>query len=173
MPANLQSVKRVSSRGYEYTWTGGTPPYRLVLDGVPYRENYALTSIIVEGVDAEEPPVLEILDATETTSTTELFPPWYLLQWRGNTTAAQYRVEQYVDGVWVRRGTVRESGLGYYQYPTEAQAEVGTVQFRVIAVDSEGNDSEAAALSVFNIRHPNPPSVSMAYAGGNVTVSAR
>lgn len=173
MPATITTIARVSSIGYRYTWTGGTAPYRLVKDGLPYRENYDLTDIIVEGTDTDEPPVLEVLDATETTATTELYPPWYVLQWHGNTAAAQYRVEQYVDAAWVTMGAIRETGMGYYQYPTVAQTDGATAQFRIITLDSQGNESAATTLSVFSIRHPDPPRVSMAYSGGNVTVSER
>lgn len=172
MTAAFTNIAKVSSVGYEHTWTG-TEPYVLLLNGLPYREVYDLTSIIVEGADAEEPPVLEVYDSTETSATSELYPPWYVLQWRGSTAVEQYRVEQYVGAAWVALGSIRENGSGYYQYPTEAQTDVTTIQFRVIAIDSEANESEAATLSVFNIRHPDPPRISMAYAGGNVTVSVR
>lgn len=172
MTAEFTNMARVSSVGYEYAWTG-TAPYTLLLNGLPYREVYDLTSIIVEGTDEEEPPVLEVYDSTETSATSELYPPWYVLQWRGSTAVKQYRVEQYVGSAWVTLGSLRENGSGYYQYPTEAQQDVTTIQFRVIAIDIEGNESEAATLSVFNIRHPDPPRVSMSYGGGSVTVSAR
>ena len=173
MPATITAITKVSGAGWQYTWTGGTAPYRLVKDGLPYRERYDLTDIILNGTDTGEPPVLEVLDATETQSVTELFPPYDLLQWRGNTVAVKYRVDQYVGAAWVELGIVKESGLGYYQYPTVVQADGATATYRVVAVDSEGNESDAAQLSRFTIRHPDPPRIAMTYAAGNVTVAAR
>lgn len=172
MAERIQSITRAGSTSWSCALSG-TAPWRVYKDGV-LLETVAFTPFVVEGTDTEEPPAVEVLDATDTQTPDMLaYPQFARLQWRGYATADYYKVERYESGAWGAVATVRETGRGYYAYTTPVLPDGTEVDYRITAIDEGGNASTAAEMKITLHRNPDPPSITATYAGGNLTVSTR
>lgn len=172
MPRTLTAIEHVGYRTWRYTWAASTPPYRVVYRGLVIATT-AMTSYDYVGGDDFEPAALEIIDATETSAASQLYPPYAAIQFRGYTWASHYVVAQKVSGSWVDVETIHEAGLGYYSYVSQALPDTVVSEFRVTAYDRAGNASDPVYLNAAAICHPDPPSVSLTVLNGTLTVSAR
>jgi hypothetical protein len=176
MGAVTPAVAKTGTATWRYDWAGqGTPPYRIVRDGFTAVLTTTDTEYSVSGDDAYEPPVIEVLDSTETESPSEATPPYIDIQWRGHSNAATYIIERWDGAEWDFVEEVTEVGQGYYQWSTEAVDDATAHRYRVVVVDRVGNESAAVEANVSLIRIPPPPRIQMAYDEGTglVTVSAR
>lgn len=179
MPVPFTSIDKIGSNNWTYTWDPNTTtsPYRPYLRGeLLVNESTTATEYTVSGTDLLEPPPLEVLDATDTVAAQNLrYSPLLTLQWRGDTDAGIYRVEEKVSSVWTLRRTVQETGAGYYRYESATLADITTHNFRIIPVDPLGVLGNPLPVDVFMVRNPAVPSISLSYSSGtgDVTVSAR
>lgn len=165
------TIVRAEDGGWDFSWSVGTPPYAIWLDG-----------ILLDTVEDEEyefrlpnyddvPPDLEILNDGEDSEGGE-FPPYVYVQWRGLQNAAGYVVEELVDAVWVTRVTVQETGKGYYRWRSPAHEDEETIQYRVVAVDILGNAGTPIAFTIDIARNPAHPNVTVDIdSNGDVVVS--
>lgn len=164
------TVTRNGDGSWGFTWSPGTPPYSVWLDGI------LLGTVSTEAYTAElpnyetVPPALEIV-STGSSAGNSLYPPRVILQWRGITTSAGYLVEQFVSSSWVQRVNVSESGRGYYDWLSGPQDDGSTGQFRVTAFDLRGNGGTPLAFSLIICRNPAPPAATIGYSGTHVVVS--
>jgi hypothetical protein len=103
-----------------------------------------------------------------------VYPGRMVIQWAEVTTAAQYRIEEYVVDTW----TLRESRLSHgdgrrYEYTARFLEDETTHQFRVVPVSAAGIDGTPEYFLQLMCRRPDKPSVSLSLtAGGNVYVEA-
>jgi len=74
--------------------------------------------------------------------------------WQGDPRTAVYSVQQYVGAAWVEVANVLERGETVYKWETPFLENYQTHEFRIIATDPAGNESEALALSLFVVRRP-------------------
>lgn len=168
---NLQYTQ-LSTYTWRITWgsTLGSPTYRVHVDGVLASTQTAASFDIT--VDDNWQPVVEVLD--DSSDPQPAFPAQLVLGWRTDSDAAEYRIEQKVAGVWTEHATVARSSAAYQSYTTPALADQTTHEWRVIPIDTAGNDGTAIAFSTLMVRHPDIPDVSFAYSAGTgkVTISA-
>jgi len=181
MATTYTAISRTAPRSWKYQWSG-TSPFYVYRDGgnVFGIGTTTQTSWIFEGQDDKEPPVVEVIDSTESTSIIEQLnnPPFAILQWREATGAAYYVVQQYDTsngaGFWRSWVTVNENGRGYYNYRTAVLDDVTTASWRIAAYDLAGGVTYIT-FSMFVCRNPEPPSIDISYNAGTglLTVSAR
>lgn len=137
--------------------TLGSPPpdgYRIFKSGVLVaqtdQESWQFT--LAPG----EQLVLEVLDDADQ-EPESAFPGTLLLGWRRTANTQEYRVEEYVGGLWVERRTVPDNGREWYSFESRFLEDVTTHQFRVIPVGTNGNDGTAISFSALMVRHPDQP----------------
>lgn len=161
------------------TWKfllSGTAPFTLYGPGGQIGAETSETSIILEGDDDYEPPLLQILDSASTDTVYETENPSVIcLQWRGDSSHSYYEVQESVAGTWTHRRIMVENGQGYYEYQTLPLDDVTTATWRVLAYDSQENVGRSMEFNVLVVRNPEPPVVWITYNAvtGNATVSAR
>lgn len=165
-------VTRRDDGGWAFTWSPGTPPYAIWLDGL------LIATVSTEAVDvlrpnyATAPPDIEVVDsASDSQAESELYPPYMLLQWRGVQNAAGYIVEKFNGSAWVAQNTIRETGQGYYSYRTAPLQDEEAAQFRVKAVDLRSNAGTPVTFSFEVVRNPAHPAVEVEIVAGDVVVS--
>lgn len=166
--------------GYAWyiTWTG-TANFD-IYDASTHQyieRNTEATELYYEGSSATEPPVIVVADSTEDITGYDVvkYNRRPVIQWRGHKTADYYLVERYNGATWDEVGKAYESGLGYYQLTDTARSyydDAGTLRYRVTVVDTEGSTAEIVNIDYFVFGVPDAPSITMTYAGGNVTIAA-
>jgi hypothetical protein len=168
------TATRLGTYSVRYDWTG-TGPYDVWLNG-----QRVLTSTTAETYTAQTTdgttnplPAIEVLEAGDAAES-DTYSPLLRMQWRGQSGASLYLVQQYVDSEWTTIGAVRENGTGYYAYTTTALTDGDTEQFRVRAQDSRGYQSEPVTFTHTVVCNPAPPVVSYTYDDntGDLTVDA-
>lgn len=165
------TVRRRADGGWSFAWPVGRAPYALYLDGV-LQATVATEAYEFTGPGYEtEAPALEVVDAGAAAEGLT-FPPFVVLRWRGLPAAIAYQVEQLVAAVWTTRVLVHETADGEYEFASQAQTDGDATQWRVRALDLQGNAGAALAFAFAIVRNPAPPAVSLAIAGGVLTVSA-
>ena len=176
MAGSVDTCSKVGTASFEYGWSGCSP-YNVYMHGDVFLAETTETTQIVYSDDAYEPPIIEVLDATEDASCAWSVKNSSIFQvhWRGNADMAYYVVEQYSASVWTPKRIMQELGEGYYTAGTQALADATTHTWQVLQVDSEGNESPNAGMAALMVCNPDAPSVSLSYASstGNVTVAAR
>lgn len=172
----IPTTERLGSYAVKYSWSG-TAPYDVYQDGKLVLDQTSLTQYIAQTTDGTTNPLpaIEILDDTDTvTADSILYSPRVRFQWRGQSDAVLYIVQEYVSGTWTARGSVNEDGRGYYDFETQALADDTTAQWRVLPQDNNGYQGEPLPFSFYVVRNPAPPAVTFSYSAGtsNLTVSA-
>lgn len=179
MATTLSPPTKAGPAAWRYAWSG-TSPFYVYRDGknVFGISSTTKTEWIFENRDPYEPPVVEVIDSTETTADVEQVehPPYAILQWRGAANAVQYVLQEYDSdtGLWKTWQSVRETGAGYYSFQTPVLDDQTTHTWRVVAMDAAENESYIVH-TLYMVRNPDPPTIDISYdAGtGDVTVSAR
>ena len=169
------TATRLGQYSVQYTWSG-TSPYYVYQDGQLVLDATTATTYTAQTTDGTTNPLpaIEVHDsATAATIQSSVYSPLVRIQWRGQTDASYYLIEQYIDSEWTAMGRVRESGAGYYAYTTTAQEDGATVQLRVTPVDTRGYEGLATTFTHVVVCNPAPYPVTYSYnAGtGNVTVA--
>lgn len=179
MASSITSITKVAPGHWRYVWTG-TSPYYVYKDGHLFFNATTRTEWIFDNTSNYEPPVIEVRDSTEATTTIEQLnnPPYATLQWFMAANAAYYIIQEYVtvgsSGSWVTRKNLFEDGSEYYTYQTPVLDDVTTATWRVLAVDKH-NTYNPVTFEIYMVRNPDPPDIALSYsaATGNLTVSAR
>lgn len=169
------SLTRVSTFSVRLSFASdlGTPTFYVWKDGRFYASTTAATLIVP--VPEGSYPVFDVFDDAADQPTWTL-PDTLLLQWAGlGSSAASYRVEQYVGAAWVTRSIEPERGRAYYQWRSPRLADQTACQFRVVAVGPDGNETVSATYAATMVRQPDPPAVALSYdeGTGDVTVAER
>uniref|UniRef100_A0A6M3IYE6 Uncharacterized protein n=1 Tax=viral metagenome TaxID=1070528 RepID=A0A6M3IYE6_9ZZZZ len=178
MPAyidRIASVQKAGTKAWRFALSG-TAPFDIYMEGKLFIGDLDESEIVINGDSAYEPPVIEVLDSTDSNEPEQVtYPPYLVLQWRGNSAASYYQVDRYVGSAWTRQGTVKEDGSGYYRFDTDVLADETEHTFRVVPVDSDGNTGHSFSVTSLIVKNPDPPSIDITYNGvsGNAEVRAR
>jgi len=174
MSATVTSITKAGSYAWRYDYSG-TSPFDIYYNGEVIASQTTDTAIILNHTDAYEPPALEIIDADDTdTPESVRYSPLFIGQFRGDPDMSYYLVEQYVDAAWTQIAQIPEDGLGgYRKFQSTALADVTTHSFRVTPYDADDNAGYPLQYDIFMIRNPEPPSVTVTYAAGTITIAAR
>lgn len=152
------TVVRRDDGGWDFTWTPGTSPYSIWLDGrlktTVIDEAYSFTDPGYE----DSPPPLEIVSDGDVAENS-LFPPFLTLQWQRVAAAEAYIIERYNGATWEEVGEVTQTSNTYLQWVSPALEDGTTVQYRVKAVDLRGNAGTPITFSIEVCRNPAPPEV--------------
>ncbi len=113
-------------------WEDGHGAVDVWLEGRMLAEGVTGTSLEVLWLGAGDPPV-EVVPTGET-ATSQFLRGRVELMFRGDLGAERYLVQRWVDGEWVTRDTVAETGSGYYTwYGMELVEDGEEVVYRVVA----------------------------------------
>ena len=165
------TVTKIAAGGWRLAWSGGTPPYSLWVDGREVLTTSDTTADLELGGYELTPPDVEVLSSGEV-GEQATHPPYARIQWRGNTGALGYRVQELVGTAWVDRGLLIEDGRGYYTWESEVLEDGSPASFRVHAIDPAGNEGSALTFQLDVIRNPATPAVGLELTGGDVVVSS-
>ena len=168
MSVTLNAPTRTGPSRWLVTYSSNlaSPTFRVYYQGRLIDES-ARTSV---HIDSETEPQVEVYDAT-TTPTQWTYPGRVRLQWYHQADAEGYRVYEYVNSTWLERQTLSDHGPAYHTWQSRWLPDVTTAQFRVVALDSLRNEGTEIDVTVFIVRNPDPPEVSVTYTGGNIVVS--
>jgi len=170
------TATRVGTYAVRYDWTG-TAPFDVWRDGQLVLDNTTATTYTAQTTDGTSNPLpaIEILDANDTAIAQSLqYSPMVRFQWRGQSDAAYYQIQQYVSSEWTAKGMVRESGIGYYSWESQPQTDGTSPQWRVVPYDSRGYAGLPLDVTHAVVRNPAPPAVTYTYSAGTglLTIAA-
>ena len=93
------------------------------------------------------------------------------LCWFEVSGSASYLVQERVGAYWQDRESVPDDGDGFFRYLTRYLEDATTTEFRVLPVDSAGNQGTSTLFTVVQVRHPEIPDVAYAYDSATATVA--
>lgn len=162
------TATRIGSYSVKYDWSG-TAPYDVWLNGVLVLNQTSLTTYTAQTTDGTTNPLpaVEITDDTDTdTAESKHYSPCVRFQWRGQSDASYYQVQQYVDAEWTPINMVKENGAGYYSFESSAQVDDTTAEFRVVPYDARGYAGLPLPITHAVVCNPAPPAVEYTYSAG-------
>ena len=124
-------------------------------------------SFVLDGGDGL---VLEVLDDPNAKPITA-FPGKFTLTWFATPDTDHYRVEEFVDAVWVLRKRISDLGEGYFKHTTRFVEDVTVHQFRIIPIGTNQNPGTITLFSALMVRHPDPPVVNFSYSNATETLT--
>lgn len=171
----IPTATRTGSYSVKYDWAG-TAPFDVWQDGVKILNQTTATTYTAQTTDGTTNPLpaVEVLDSTDTeVAQSKQFSPLVKFQWRGQSDASYYQVQQYVDAEWTAKAMVKENGTGYYSYESIPLTDDTTAEFRVVPYDIRGYAGLPLPITHTIVRNPPPPAVAYAYSAGTglLTVS--
>lgn len=168
------SIIQNSDKSWTFVWNTipGVPYWRVILYG------NQLAKITVNTYTASIPnyinfpPPIEVAQG-DILTLSETYQPYIILQWYGEVCFF-YLIQQYLNSSWTTIARVVESGQWIHTFQTAILPDEMASTFRIIAVDSLGNQSAPREFINYVVRPPNPPdgSLELSYSGGNVVISA-
>lgn len=175
MAVTYSKIERIDATAFRLRFTSDrTPPvsFRVFFQG---RLISSITSSgsqgeVVLSVPVGDNPFVEVLDKPCSLPTIA-FPGRVTLNWLSVTGASSYRVEELVSGTWTLRQTLLSHGGTAYTWGSRWLEDSTTHQFRVIPVDSGGNQGTALSFSFLMVRHPDTPDVRYEYNQGSQTIT--
>lgn len=169
----IQSITLQQDGSWLYIWnTTGATFYRVILNG----RQIAVTPNLFYNYQPIRalpyPPALEIMSGV-TLALSERFQPYTILQWYQEV--CEYYLVQLYDGTnWNNVLTFLEEGDWIYTYVSPIFPDETTKQWRVVAVDGQGNQSPVESYTRYVVCPPADPTgnIKTTYGGGLFTVSA-
>lgn len=183
MAITYGAITKVGSQMWEYEWTG-TSPYNVWRCDTGEQIMFASTSTTLQisgrgtfastysEISNDEPVPIEVYESTDTTiPACVTYPPYAIIQWRGSTANAFYRIQQ-LDAAssWTTRYEQGETDNGYYSQPTRTLSDVTTHNWRVLPYDTQGNAGDPVQFDVFMVRNPDPPSVNLSWSSSAAAI---
>jgi hypothetical protein len=89
------------------------------------------------------------------------------LNWRLLAGSQNYAVQEYLSGSWTTEASIAEDGTNNHIYLTRWLEDSETHQFQVLPVDANGNAGTPISYESEMVRHPDNPSVAIAYNGSS------
>lgn len=161
MSLPITTIVRNSDGSFTYSWAStGALYYRIVLAGIQL-DQVSGTSWSSAGANYKDsyegfPPPIEVMPTTSL-ALSEQYPSVFVMQWYGSQSVSWYAVQEFVGSVWTTVSRVTESGQWIYTYHTPVLSDETTFQFRVVAVDSLGNESDPRVYTFVVVRPPDQP----------------
>lgn len=170
MTVTNNQPEKISGDSWRFSFTSDqtTPTYSVYWTGLLVNRSTSAEQRIV----AEGEPVVEVYDSSSTVPAQWTYPGRVKLQWRNVTGAEGYRVDEYVSAVWTSRGYIGDVGTGYYQWQSRWLEDVTSHTFRVVPLDQDRNDGTPQSFTVFVVRNPDTPAVTLSYGSGTLTIAA-
>ncbi len=172
MTVTLDSLTQLDARTVRAQWSsdlGGTPTFYVYVNGALERtteQGSGLfhvepgTNLHIEVLDDEDDIAIAVPDGR------------FLIGWPSGTSIDYYIIEEYVAAAWTERSRVIDDGrTWFFTWLSRFLEDETTHQFRVTAVDTDGNSSSTASVSALMVRHPDAPDVSYAYSSGTAKVT--
>jgi hypothetical protein len=159
MAVTHETPRYVGGGRWRLAWSSGlgSPPpdgYRIYRDGaLVARTDLEVWDFVLR---AGEQLVVEVLDDDDLQPAVA-FPGKLTFGWRRVAGAAEYRVEEYVAGLWVVRRNVPETGAEWLEFTSRYLEDDATHQFRVTPVGKNGNEGTPVSFAVLMVRHPDTP----------------
>lgn len=147
-----------------------TPTYYVYIDG---RLAQTTTKTWMQiTIDAGEYVQVDVFDDADTVPD-PAYPARAYVTWDGDSNAAYYRIDQYVDSAWTQVGKVRESGQSNYRWLTAALDDDTEHTFRVVPLGANDLEGLPREITIFMIRRPDAPSVAYTYSAvtGKITIA--
>ena len=118
---------------------------------------------------------VEVLDVAATEPQYGM-PGRQTLCWYPISDAVSYRIDEQVASVWTERQTILDENQAFFRWRTRHLEDETTHEFRVVGIDTSGNDgSKVAWFRFLMVRHPDLPTVAYTYNGATpktVTIAA-
>jgi hypothetical protein len=171
--ATITAIEHVGFNDWRFTLSG-TPPFSVYWRGELIAETDT-NQVVVNADDNSEPPVIEAIYGTTGVIEPPALnvPPHLLLEWEPSAQADFYAIQQYSDGAWSTLAIVVERGESVRRsFRTGAQADGSAQEWRVVAVDENGYESEAVTYTTTMVTRPDPPECTLSVSGGTLTVGA-
>lgn len=174
----FEEPEEIGASLYRLRWTSDqtideSNPYRVFMDGIEVSRQVTETFDVQS--DANFQPVIEVLD-NASDQPTPAFPGYLVLGWKNVAEAAEYRIEKYNGSTWDEVATVAVDETNDWQtFGTGLIDDETTHQYRVIPIDTPGNDGTALSFTVLMVRYPDVPDVDFVYDGSGpktVTIDA-
>jgi len=122
-------------------------------------------SVRIRTNDDEEPPVIEVVE-DPTIAEQRLYIGYVILQWSVVSGVKSYIIEELVGSTWAERFRSANEGARYIAYQTRFLDDSTTYSFRLKVVDQFGRTKTGETISVFVVRNPDPPGISLSYSSG-------
>lgn len=168
----ITKVEKQTSGQWRFEWTDtGADVYRITYRG------HEITEVVGTSYDLElpwgknYPPPLEIVPDDET-AISEIHPPYMTPQWYRSAGADHYRVEQESGASWLFKADIADNGQWVYTYDTVTLDDETTYKFRVLASGTLSNFSDDIWFRRKIVRPPDPVTVNVTWASGNLTIAA-
>jgi len=160
----------LGSRDYLLRFTSDLPEplFRIWRDGVLIAQTYNNTHHVM--VDSLDRASFEIRDDDKQGAWN--VPYKGFIWWQGNPLAERYEISWKVGLDWVLLASVYETGESLYKWDTPVLENQTEYEFRVIAIDADGNQSEPLLLNKYVVRRPQfePWDYTYASSTGQITV---
>ena len=95
-----------------------------------------------------------------------------LMTWRGVSESDHYLVQHFVDAAWVTVSRVQEIAQSVYVFESSFLDDMTTHQFQILAVGTDGNESDPLSFSGLVVRRPDRPRVIWDWDSGTGTLTA-
>lgn len=171
MTVSITSVTAEGEGAFRVVWSStlSTPTFYVFVDGKEVTRT-TLTSRVFH-VEAGATPVLEVLDDPDETPSLARTSRRQM-QWQGSGATARYRIERYNGADWDEVGSVEDIGVGgLFDFNTDPLPDGTAASYRVVPIGTNDNEGTPAALTINQVRHPDPPDVGYAYAAGTQKVT--
>lgn len=161
MSLPITSIVRNSDGTWTFAWTATLATYyRVVLFGqqlaVVTSPTYTTVGISIGQSYPKFPPPVEVVEQV-LLALSETYQPSIYVQWYGTPGVSYYELQAFVGGVWTKIQRFSESGQWIYTWQSPVLSDETTYQYRVVAVDSLGNQSTPRLYTINMVRLPDSP----------------
>jgi len=176
----IQNIVKNANGSWTFIWADiGASYYRAVLWGLEQKQVNPQNGFASFTWNKQEykkfPPPIEIAFEDQQVLS-ELYVPYLILQWYSDPLASKYQIQQSTDNgaTWTVIATLTQAGAWVYSYQTVILIDEVAYKYRVIAIDSIGNQSVARNFVRYVVCPPAPPDpkIKIAYTKPNVVITA-
>lgn len=171
MSVEILSSQRTGRRAYLIKWASDLPApvnFFVYRDGRLINETEQTEQSFV--LDSGDGLVLEVLDDPNQRPITA-FPGKFTITWFATPDTDHYRVEEFINAVWVVKAKITDLKEGYFKFKTRFVEDVTIHQFRVIPIGNNGNPGAIRLSSALMVRNPDPPILNFSYSNATETLT--
>lgn len=149
------TITQNADKSWSFTWAAvtGASFYRLVLFGSQIAKQTATSyTFKIVGWDKAPPPLELVVDNGKACS--ELYVPFLTIQWYRIDGVVYYQIDEQVNGSWIKRATVSETGMQLLSQKMSPMADESAHVFRLRAADALGQFSAAREFDIGIVTPP-------------------
>ena len=145
------------------------PLFYIYIDGILVAETGQTEYIVA--IEAGESCMVEVLDDADALPM-QVFPGKLRLGWFWVADTDYYRIDEYINEAWTQRRRMPCSG-GYLNFQSRFLEDGQSHTFRIVPINTAGNEGAAKQFAILMVRHPDPPDVDYDYDGetGKITIT--